>query len=248
MSKKIRADEALLQKGLVESKSRAKTLIMMGKVFCNGKKIEKAGESVLLEQSFEIKEDIPYVSRGGLKLEKAINVFSIDLTNKICLDIGASTGGFTDCMLKAGAAKVYAVDVGYGVLDEKLRKDNRVINIERTNFRYINNAYIPEKVDFITIDVSFISLTLIIPRALEFLKSKGGLVALIKPQFELSPKDVGKKGVVRDEAMRNKAVEKIISFAKTLGVHIEGVIPSPILGHKGNQEFLVYMKKEDKSD
>lgn len=242
MTKKIRADEALFLKGLAETKSRAKTLIMMGKVFCDSKRVEKAGELVTLEQTFEIKEDMPYVSRGGLKLEAALKGFSIELKDKTCMDIGASTGGFTDCMLKFGAKRVYAIDVGYGVLDEKLRKDDRVINIEKTNFRYIDKNIILEPVEFISIDVSFISLTLIIPKALEFLKPGGEIVALIKPQFELSPKEVGKGGIVREETLRNKAVEKIYNFIQESGLEFIGIIPSPITGQKGNVEFLIGMK------
>lgn len=244
MAKRVRADDALVSKGLVETKSRAKTLIMMGKVFCGGKRIEKAGELVSLDQQFEIKEDLPYVSRGGLKLEAALNTFKIALKDKVCLDIGASTGGFTDCMLKFGAKRVYAVDVGYGLLDDKLRKDSRVINMERTNFRYIDEALIPEKVDFISIDVSFISLLLIIPKALLFLKDGGEVVALIKPQFELSPKEVGRGGIVKDELLHKKAVDKITNFLNDLQLDVLGTIPSPILGQKGNKEFLVYFRKK----
>ncbi|MCX7990666.1 MAG: TlyA family RNA methyltransferase [Proteobacteria bacterium] len=238
--KKIRADELLFQKGLVESRSRAKTLIMMGKVYANGVKVEKAGDNLNTDSEIEIKEDLPYVSRGGLKLESAIKHFNIDIKNKIALDIGASTGGFTDCLLKYGAKKVYAVDVGYGILDNRLREDKRVINIEKTNFRYIDKSLIPEIVDFISIDVSFISLTLIIPKALEFLKKNGEIVALIKPQFELTPKEVGKGGVVRDEKLREKAVDKIKNFSQSLGLTIIGIIPSPVSGQKGNKEFLLY--------
>lgn len=244
--KKIRADELLFQKGLVDSRSRAKTLIMMGKVYANGVKVEKAGDNIKIDSEIEIKEDIPYVSRGGLKLESAIKSFNIDVKDKIALDIGASTGGFSDCLLKFGAKKVYAVDVGYGLLDDKLRKDERVINIERVNFRHIDNSLIPEKVDIITIDVSFISLTLIIPKALFFLKENGEMICLIKPQFELSPKEIGRGGIVREEAYREKAVEKIIDFSKTLNLNIIGVIPSPILGQKGNIEYLIYLKNKIK--
>lgn len=236
--KKVRADELLFQKGLVESRSKAKTLIMMGKVYANGVKIEKGGDSISPDSEIEIKEDIPYVSRGGLKLEEAIKFFNIDVKDKVALDIGASTGGFTDCLLQFGAKKVYAVDVGYGLLDDRLRKDPRVISIEKVNFRYVKDDFIPEKVDIITIDVSFISLTLIIPKALHFLKDDGVLICLIKPQFELSPKEIGKGGVVRDEALREKAVIKISDFCKSLGLNISGIIPSPILGQKGNKEYL----------
>lgn len=248
MSKKIRADEAIFQLGLAETRSRAKTLIMMGKVYCDGKKIDKAGDLVAIEQHFEIKEALPYVSRGGIKLEAAIKEFGISLNNKICADIGASTGGFTDCMLKFGARKVYAIDVGYGVLDERLRKDERVVNIERTNIRYLDNKLITDEIDFISIDVSFISLTLVLPKAFEILKQNGEIVALIKPQFELTPKDVGKGGIVRDETKHNKAVEKILDFVKTLNLKVGGNVPSPILGQKGNKEFLIFLIKESDVD
>ncbi len=241
--KKIRADEAIFEKGLVETRSRAKTLIMMGKVFCDGKKVEKAGELVSLNQCFEIKEELPYVSRGGLKLEGALKSFGIDLKNKICMDVGASTGGFTDCMLKHGAKKVYAIDVGYGLLDDKLRRDERVINIEKTNFRNMEKSAVQEEIDFVSIDVSFISLTLIIPKAMEFLKSGGEMVALIKPQFELTPKEVGRGGIVREEGLRQKAVDKIVTFSEEKELKVKGIMPSPILGQKGNQEFLAYMIK-----
>lgn len=242
MGKKIRADELLVLKGLVETKSRAKTLIMMGKVFCGENRVEKAGELLDPTKEIEIKEDLPYVSRGGLKLEAAIQSFSIDVKDKICMDIGASTGGFTDCLLKHGANFVYAVDVGYGILDVKLRNDARVKNIEKTNVRYLDETLITEKMDIITIDVSFISLTLVIPKALFFLKNGGDIVALIKPQFELSPKEIGKGGIVREEHSRQKAVEKVESFIKELGLNVIGVISSPILGQKGNHEFLIYAK------
>jgi len=244
MSKKIRADEAIFLKGLAETRSRAKTLIMMGKVYCDGVKVDKAGDMVSLEQNFEIKEDLPYVSRGGLKLEAAIKEFGIELKDKVCVDIGASTGGFTDCMLKFGAKKVYAIDVGYGVLDERLRKDERVVNLEKTNIRYLNVELINDDISFVSIDVSFISLTLVLPKAVELLKEEGSIVALVKPQFELTPKDVSKGGIVRDELKHKEAVEKIVSFAEAQKLKVVGVIPSPILGQKGNKEFLVYIKKE----
>lgn len=239
--KKIRADELLYQRGFVDTRSRAKTLIMMGKVYADNEKIEKAGDLLYPDCKLEIKEDLPYVSRGGLKLESAIKSFNIDVRDKIALDVGASTGGFTDCLLKFGAKKVYAVDVGYGLLDDKLRKDQRVVNIERVNFRYIDPNWIPEKVDIVTVDVSFISLTLIIPKALLFLKDNGDMVCLIKPQFELMPKEIGSGGIVREEAFRQKAVKKIVDFSKTLNMKVVDVIPSPILGQKGNKEYLIYL-------
>ncbi len=242
--KKIRADELLFEKGLVDTRSRAKTLIMMGKVYANGIKILKAGEPIAADSVIEIKEELPYVSRGGLKLKAAIDSFNILIEGKIALDIGASTGGFTDCLLKHGAIKVYAVDVGYGLLDEKLRKDSRVINIEKTNFRTVLEDFLPEKVQIITIDVSFISLTLIIPKALMFLSDNGEMICLVKPQFELSPKEVSKGGVVKDPKLREKAVKKIFQFFQLQNLDIKGVIESPITGQKGNIEYLIYCRKQ----
>lgn len=240
--KKVRADELLVQKGLVTTRSRAQTLIMMGKVFYNGKKIEKSGETLPIDGHVEIKEDLPYVSRGGLKLEAALKHFQIDVNGKITMDVGASTGGFTQCLLNRGAKKVYAIDVGYGVLDVKLRNDERVVNLEKTNIREMSNNNIPEKIHIATIDVSFISLTKVIPKVMDFLCDEGIIIALIKPQFELTPKEVGKGGIVRDSGLQKKAVENIEDFCRQLKLHILGVIPSPITGKKGNQEYLICMK------
>jgi len=238
--KKIRIDELLVKKGLAESRTKAQSLIMMRRVFCDGKLIEKPGTKVNENSNVEIKEELPYVSRGGLKLESAIKYFDIELNGLIAMDVGASTGGFTDCLLKHGVKRVYAIDVGYGILDAKLRNDGRVINIEKTNIRYIDKSLIKDPIDIAVIDVSFISLTKVIPRVLEFLNEKGKIVALIKPQFELSPKEVGKGGVVKDIKLQNKAVEKVSQFLLELGLIIEGVIPSSITGKKGNQEYLIY--------
>lgn len=238
--KKIRIDELLVKKGLAESRTKAQSLIMMRRVFCDGKLIEKSGTKVNENSNVEIKEELPYVSRGGLKLESAIKYFDIELNGLIAMDVGASTGGFTDCLLKHGVKRVYAIDVGYGILDAKLRNDERVINIEKTNIRYMDKSLIKDPIDIAVIDVSFISLTKVIPRVLEFLNEKGKIVALIKPQFELSPKEVGKGGVVKDIKLREKAVEKVSQFLLELGLIIEGVIPSSITGKKGNQEYLIY--------
>lgn len=238
--KKIRIDELLVKKGLAESRTKAQSLIMMRRVFCDGKLIEKSGTKVNENSNVEIKEKLPYVSRGGLKLESAIKYFDIELTGLIAMDVGASTGGFTDCLLKHGVKRVYAIDVGYGILDAKLRNDERVINIEQTNIRYMDKSLIKDPIDIAVIDVSFISLTKVIPRVLEFLNEKGKIVALIKPQFELSPKEVGKGGVVKDIKLQEKAVEKVSQFLLELGLIIEGVIPSSITGKKGNQEYLIY--------
>ncbi len=240
--KKIRADELLFERGLVDTRSRAKTLIMMGKVYADGAKVLKAGEALPSDCKIEIKEDLPFVSRGGLKLESAIKHFNIPVDGKIALDIGASTGGFTDCLIKYGAFKVYAVDVGYGLIDQKLRNDPRVVNIEKTNFRYVDPDFLPEKVQIVTIDVSFISLTLIIPKALLFLSEEGYLICLVKPQFELSPKEV-KNGIVRDQQLRDKAVLKISDFIKELRLNVLGVMESPITGQKGNREYLIICRK-----
>lgn len=238
--KKIRIDELLVKKGLAESRTKAQSLIMMRRVFCDGKLIEKSGTKVNENSNVEIKEELPYVSRGGLKLESAIKYFDIELNGLIAMDVGASTGGFTDCLLKHGVKRVYAIDVGYGILDAKLRNDERVINIEKTNIRYMDKSLIKDPIDIAVIDVSFISLTKVIPRVLEFLNEKGKIVALIKPQFELSPKEVGKGGVVKDIKLQEKAVEKVSQFLLELGLIIEGVIPSSITGKKGNQEYLIY--------
>jgi 23S rRNA (cytidine1920-2'-O)/16S rRNA (cytidine1409-2'-O)-methyltransferase len=238
--KKMRADELLVLQGLVDTRSRAKTLIMMGKVFCGIRKIDKAGDTLSPDSSLHIKEDIPYVSRGGLKLEAALRHFSIDVKDKIAIDVGASTGGFTDCLLKYGAAKVYAIDVGHGILDSALSKDPRVVNIEKTNIRIIDPEIIPEKADIAVIDVSFISLSKIMLSVLNLLKPQGVVIALIKPQFELTPKDVGKGGIVRDDDVRQKAVDNVKQCMITLNLSINGIIPSPIKGQKGNQEYLIY--------
>ena len=241
---KERLDKILVDKGLVQSRERARALIMAGKVMVKGKKVEKAGEMVLADADIVlIGEDIPYVSRGGLKLEKALDEFNIDVSGKVAIDVGASTGGFTDCLLQRGAKKVYAIDVGYGQLDLKLRNDPRVINIERQNIRYIEKKVVPEDVDLVTIDSSFISLVKIIPKILEFIGEYGALIALIKPQFEVGKGEVGKGGVVRDEAKQRAVVEKIREFRTDSGLSVIGVVESPILGPKGNREFLIYAVK-----
>lgn len=240
---KERLDKILVDKGLVQSRERARALIMAGKVMVNGRKVDKAGEMVPADADIALAgEDIPYVSRGGLKLEKALDEFNIDVAGKVTMDVGASTGGFTDCLLQRGALKVFAVDVGYGQLDLKLRNDPRVVNIERQNIRYLERELIPEPVDIATIDASFISLTKVLPKVSEFLKDGGELIALIKPQFEVGKGEVGKGGVVRDEAKQLAVVEKIKDFCTELGFSIIGVVESPILGPKGNKEFLIYAR------
>lgn len=244
MATKQRLDILLVEKGLCESRERAKALIMAGQVYVDGQKCDKAGENIDIEKTPEIRgETLRYVSRGGLKLEKAINTFPIDLNGKICMDIGASTGGFTDCMLQNGAKKVFAVDVGYGQFSWKLRNDERVVNMERTNIRYVKPEDIGVSLDFASIDVSFISLKLVLPVLYELLADSGEAVALIKPQFEAGRGQVGKKGVVRDINIHYSVVENILDFAKTVGFSVCGLSFSPIKGPEGNIEYLVYLKK-----
>ncbi len=248
--KRERLDKLLVEKGLVKSRERAKALIMAGKVLVDGKVVDKAGAQVPVEAKVEVKgEDIPYVSRGGLKLETAIKEFGLEVKGFTCLDVGASTGGFTDCLLKHGAAKVYAVDVGKGQLDWKLRNDPRVISIEGFNARYLTEKEVPEKVDLAVIDVSFISLTKILPVVKEFLKPGGKVVALIKPQFELTKREVDRgKGVIRDPNLHKRAIEKILSFARKIGLYPEKLTLSRPRGPKGNKEFLVLLSQREEDD
>ncbi len=246
MSDKQRLDIALTNRGLVPSREKAKALIMAGQVYLNGQKELKAGANVKPEDEIEVRgSQNPFVSRGGLKLQKAAKNFGIDLTECICMDIGASTGGFTDCMLSYGAKKVYAIDVGYGQLAWKLRTDERVVNMERTNFRYVTHEQIPENVDFASVDVSFISLKIILPVLRELLKDEGEAVCLIKPQFEAGKDKIGKKGVVRDPAVHIEVVEKITSFALETGFSIKNLDFSPIKGPEGNIEYLMHIVKTD---
>lgn len=237
---KVRLDKFLFDTGFAATIESSRALIMAGKVLVNGQKIDKAGALIDADADIRIVgEEIKYVSRGGIKLEKAILEFKADVKDKVCIDIGASTGGFTDCLLRSGAKKVYAVDVGYGLLAWKLRNDPRIVNIEKTNIRYLDKSLIKEKADIITIDVSFISLTKVISVIIDLLRPHGIIIALIKPQFELKRGDVGKGGIVKDEAMHMEAVDKIKDFAITLGLEIKGVIESPIFGQKGNREFFI---------
>ena len=244
MATKQRLDILLVEKGLCESRERAKALIMAGQVYVDGQKCDKAGENIDIEKTPEIRgETLKYVSRGGLKLEKALDTFPIDLNGKLCMDIGASTGGFTDCMLQNGAKKVFAVDVGYGQFSWKLRNDERVVNMERTNIRYVKPEDIGVSLDFASIDVSFISLRLVLPVLYELLTDSGEAVALVKPQFEAGRGQVGKKGVVRDINIHYSVVENVLAFAKTVGFSVCGLSFSPIKGPEGNIEYLVYLKK-----
>lgn len=243
--KKQRLDILLVEKGIILSREKAKACIMAGKVFVDGQRIDKAGEKVSMEANIEYKgKALAYVSRGGLKLEKAMKSFPITLEEKVCMDIGASTGGFTDCMLQNGAKKVFAVDVGYGQFAWKLRTDERVVCMERTNIRYVTVEDIGEKLDFASIDVSFISLKKIMPATVGLLKDKGEVVALIKPQFEAGREKVGKKGVVRDIEVHKEVVFGIVDFLVESGLVVLGVGYSPIKGPEGNREYLVYFTKD----
>ncbi|ADU97673.1 TlyA family RNA methyltransferase [Thermovibrio ammonificans] len=248
--KKERLDKLLVERGIVKSRERAKALIMAGKVLVNGQVVDKAGTAVPADARVEVKgEDIPYVSRGGLKLETAIKAFNLNVEGFTCLDVGASTGGFTDCLLKHGARKVYAVDVGKGQLDWKLRNDPRVVSIEQFNARYLTEKEVPERVDLVVIDVSFISLTKILPVVKQFLKPGAKVVALIKPQFELTKREVDKgKGVIKDPKLHRKAVEKVLNFAREIGLYPEGITLSKPLGPKGNKEFLVLLSQNSSDD
>lgn len=242
--KKIRLDQLVFDLGLAESKERAKTTVMSGLVFVNGQRADKPGMQVSPDVNVEVKGTaLPYVSRGGLKLEKALKVFPIDVNGKVCIDCGASTGGFTDVLLKNGAAKVYSVDVGYGQLAWSLRNDERVVNMERTNIRYISSEQIPEPLDICVMDLSFISVKLVLPAVCTLLKDDAQLVCLIKPQFEAGREEVGKKGVVRDKAVHLSVIESVLSFAPTVGMTVMGLDFSPIKGPEGNREYLCYMKK-----
>ena len=242
--KKIRLDQLVFDLGLAESRERAKTTVMSGLVFVNGQRADKPGMQVSPDVNVEVKGTaLPYVSRGGLKLEKALKVFPIDVNGKVCIDCGASTGGFTDVLLKNGAAKVYSVDVGYGQLAWSLRNDERVVNMERTNLRYISSEQIPEPLDICVMDLSFISVKLVLPAVCALLKNDAQLVCLIKPQFEAGREEVGKKGVVRDKAVHLSVIESVLSFAPTVGMTVMGLDFSPIKGPEGNREYLCYMKK-----
>lgn len=243
--KKERLDILLVEKGIINSRERAKACIMEGKVYVDGQKVDKAGEKVSLSANIEYRgETLKYVSRGGLKLEKAMNSYNISLEDKVCMDIGASTGGFTDCMLQNRAKKVFSVDVGYGQFAWKLRTDERVVCMERTNIRYVTLEDIGEPLDFASIDVSFISLKKIMPATLNLLKENGEVVALIKPQFEAGREKVGKKGVVREKETHKEVVYGIIDFLLEQDLNVLGVGYSPIKGPEGNREYLVYFTKD----
>lgn len=244
MKGKERADILLVNKGFFTSREKAKASIMAGEIFADGKRVDKAGDMISVNSKLEVRGKInPFVSRGGLKLEKAIKYFKIDVKDKIAMDVGASTGGFTDCLLKNGAKKVYAIDVGYGQLDWSLRNDKRVVNMERTNIRYLND--LPDVVDIVTIDVSFISLSIVVPSIKKFLKDGGELISLIKPQFEAGREKVGKNGVVKDKSVHIEVIKKVIDVLERLSFGIHGITFSPIKGPEGNIEYLIYAKNND---
>jgi len=244
--KKIRLDQLVFDLGYTESRERAKTTIMSGLVFVNGQRVDKPGTPVAPDAKIEVHGDaLPFVSRGGFKLDKALKVFPIDPTDKVCIDCGASTGGFTDVLLQHGAKKVYAVDVGYGQLAWKLRTDERVVNLERTNLRYISNEQIPELMDLAVMDVSFISIKLVIPAVKALLKPGADFVCLIKPQFEAGREEVGKKGVVRDVKVHEAVIRSILDFAPTIGLSVQGLDFSPIKGPEGNIEYICHMRNSE---
>jgi len=237
----VRLDRLLVERGLVDSRERGQALIIAGQVLVNGQKVEKAGALVPGDADIRmLGGQMRYVSRGGLKLEAALQEFAIDARGAVGLDVGSSTGGFTDCLLQHGAAKVYAVDVGYGQLAWKLRQDPRVVVIERTNIRGMAPNLVPEKVGIVVIDASFISLEKVIPPVVPFLAPGAALVALIKPQFEVGKGKVGKGGIVRDKIARDEAVERVRLFVQEQGFEVKGLIPSPITGQDGNVEYLIY--------
>lgn len=242
-SSKMRLDKLLVDHGLAESRQQAQAMIMAGNVLVNSQIIDKSGYLVSENAEITIKGEIhPYVSRGGLKLEKALKSFQVSVEGKICLDVGASTGGFTDCLLQKGASLVYAVDVGYGQLAWKLRQDSRVIAIERMNIRNMPESLIKEPVDIVTIDVSFISLKIVVPAVLKFMKNSGSLICLIKPQFEVGKGKVGKGGVVRDPVQHDRVIEELCEFFTENSLDCISVLPSPVLGPKGNKEFLIHLE------
>ncbi len=246
MSNKTRLDVLLVERGLQESRQKAQATIMSGLVFVKGQRVDKPGTAVPNDAEIEVRGNaLKYVSRGGLKLEKAMASFPIDLHDAVCGDIGASTGGFTDCMLQNGARKVYAVDVGYGQLAWSLRSDERVVCMERTNARYLTHEQIPEELDFASVDVSFISLKLILPPLCGLLRQGGHVACLVKPQFEAGKEKVGKKGVVRDPAVHLEVLEHFLDYAKESGFTVLGLTYSPIRGPEGNIEYLGYLEKGD---
>ena len=241
--KKIRLDQLVFDLGLTESRERAKTTIMSGLVFVDGQRADKPGMSVSPDVNVEVRgKALPFVSRGGYKLDKALKVFPVDPAGKLCIDCGASTGGFTDVLLQHCAAKVYSVDVGYGQLAWKLRNDERVVNLEKTNLRYVTSEQIPEILDLAVMDVSFISIKLVLPAVKLLLRENADIICLIKPQFEAGREEVGKKGVVRDTKVHEAVIHSILDFAPTIGLSVQGLDFSPIKGPEGNIEYICHMK------
>lgn len=246
--KKVRLDKLLVDRALVPSRERARALILAGKVVVGEHAVDKAGAQVAEDAPVRLKgEDIPYVSRGGLKLEKGLDHFAVDPAGRVAIDVGASTGGFTDCLLQRGASKVFAVDVGYGQLAWSLREDPRVVNLERTNIRELTAERLGERPSLAVIDASFISLDKVLPPTLALLAPGAEVLALIKPQFEVGKGQVGKGGVVRDAEQHAAVVERIRTLAESLGCLVLGVTESPILGPKGNREFLIYLRRKDEA-
>ena len=247
--KKERLDVLMVQRNLAESREKAKALIMSGIVYVNGQKEDKAGTSFEETVQIEVRgSTLKYVSRGGLKLEKAMSRFGVELAGKVCMDVGASTGGFTDCMLQNGAVKVYAVDVGHGQLAWKLRNDDRVICMEKTNIRYVTPEDIGERIEFASIDVSFISLTKVLGPVKQLLTDDGQVVCLIKPQFEAGREKVGKKGVVREKSVHLEVIEMVMDYARSIGLGIRGLEFSPIKGPEGNIEYLLYLQNKPQEE
>ncbi len=244
MKKCERLDKLLVDKGFVQSRERAKTIILAGKVMVGDQMIDKAGTLVERDSRIQVMgRDHPYVSRGGLKLEGALREFHLDPSGKVAMDIGASTGGFTDCLLQKGVEKVYAVDVGYGQLAWKLRQDPRVVNLERKNIRYLKPQEIGEKVDLVVIDTSFISVEKFLPTLIPMVREGGEIVALLKPQFEVGKGEVGKGGVVRDKRKHREVLDRISRFSESIGLEVRGTVESPLPGPKGNREFFIYLQK-----
>lgn len=246
MADKERLDVLMVNMGLAASRELAKAYIMAGNVYVDGNKEDKAGTKIDIKSKIEVRGgEMPYVSRGGYKLEKAMESFPVKIEGKICMDIGASTGGFTDCMLQNGASKVYAIDVGYGQLAWKLRNDERVVCMEKTNVRYITEEQVPDKPEFASVDVSFISLIKVVPPALAVMSDDAQMVCLIKPQFEAGREKVGKKGVVREKSTHKEVILKIIDFAFEIGINIIGIDFSPIRGPEGNIEYLIMFDRKN---
>jgi 23S rRNA (cytidine1920-2'-O)/16S rRNA (cytidine1409-2'-O)-methyltransferase len=246
---KVRLDRLLVERGIAPTRERARALILAGVVMVGDERVDKAGTLVAADAEIRLKgEDHPYVGRGGVKLKSALDAFGIDVTGLVALDVGASTGGFTDCLLQAGAKKVYAVDVGYGQFAWKLRKDERVVLFEKTNIRFFDGRGIGDTVDIATVDTSFISLKLVLPRVVSLIGEKASILALIKPQFEVGKGEVGKKGVVTDPATHERVIEDMAGFSQGLRLEVKGICESPLLGPAGNKEFFIYLRKQAGND